>query len=38
VAQEPAIAEMLSKEDLGECFDYERHLKRVEAAYGRVGL
>jgi len=29
---------MLSKDELGECFDYERHLKRVEAAYKRVGV
>jgi len=38
VAQEPSISGKLSKDELGECFDYERHLKRVEAAYRRVGL
>ena len=38
VAEEPAIAGKLSKEELGECFDYDAHLKRVEAAYERVGL
>jgi len=38
VAQEPSISGMLSKDELEECFDYERHLKRVEAAYKRVGV
>ncbi len=38
VAQEPAISGKLSKDDLGECFDYEKHLRRVDAAYQRVGL
>ena len=37
-AAEPTIAERLSKEELAECFDYERHLKRVEVAYQRLGI
>jgi len=37
-AAEPAISGKLSAAELAECFDYEAHLKRVEAAYGRVGL
>jgi adenylosuccinate lyase len=35
---EPAIAGTLSSEALGECFDYEKHLKRVEVAYQRLGI
>ncbi|HUU53699.1 MAG TPA: lyase family protein, partial [Armatimonadota bacterium] len=38
VRQEAAISGKLSEAELAECFDYEKHLKRVEAAYGRVGL
>jgi adenylosuccinate lyase len=38
VAADPAIASKLSKEELAECFDYEKHLKRVEVAYLRLGI
>jgi len=38
VAAEPAITERLSKQELEECFDYEKHLKRVEVAYERLGV
>jgi adenylosuccinate lyase len=38
VAEEPAIAKLLSKDELVGCFDYEKHLKRVEAVYERMGL
>ncbi len=38
VGQEPAIADRLSKQELAECFDHERHLSRVETAYDRAGL
>jgi adenylosuccinate lyase len=37
-AQDPTISGKLSAEELAECFDYEKHLKRVEAAYERVGV
>ncbi|MCJ7822348.1 MAG: adenylosuccinate lyase, partial [Armatimonadetes bacterium] len=37
-AADPAISGKLSEEELAECFDYEKHLKRVEAAYGRMGV
>ncbi len=37
-AEEPAIKERLSAQDLADGFDYEEHLKRVEAAYERVGV
>jgi adenylosuccinate lyase len=37
-AAEPAIAEQLSKQEMAECFDYEKHLKRVEVAYRRLGV
>ena len=37
-AADPAISGKLSEADLAECFDYEKHLKRVEAAYERVGV
>ena len=38
VAAEPAIADRLTKQELANCFDYERHLKRVEVAYRRLGI
>jgi adenylosuccinate lyase len=38
VAAEPAIAGRLSKEELAECFEYEKHLRRVEVAYQRLGI
>ncbi len=38
VGEEPAIAKLLSKQDLAECFDYEKHLKRVERVYERMGI
>jgi adenylosuccinate lyase len=38
VAQDPTISGKLSEAELAECFDYEKHLKRVEAAYERVGV
>jgi adenylosuccinate lyase len=38
VAVEPAISKLLSKQELAECFDYEKHLKRVEVAYERLGI
>jgi adenylosuccinate lyase len=38
VAEDPAIAKLLSKQELAECFDYEKHLKRVEVAYERLGI
>jgi adenylosuccinate lyase len=38
VSEERAIADRLNKEELGECFDYEKHLKRVEVAYRRLGI
>ena len=38
VGAEPAIADRLSKEELAGCFDYEKHLKRVEVAYQRLGI
>jgi adenylosuccinate lyase len=37
-AQETAIADKLSKKELAECFDYEKHLRRVETAYKRAGV
>jgi len=37
-AADPTISGKLSAEELAECFDYEKHLKRVEAAYERVGV
>jgi adenylosuccinate lyase len=38
VAEEPAISKLLSKQGLAGCFDYEKHLKRVEVAYQRLGI
>jgi adenylosuccinate lyase len=38
VADEPAIGKLLSKQELAECFDYEKHLKRIEVAYQRLGI
>ena len=38
VAAESAIAERLSQRELAECFDYEKHLRRVEVAYERMGI
>ncbi len=38
VASEPAISSLLSKQELAECFDYEKHLKRVEVAYERLRI
>ena len=38
VAEEPTISRLLGKQALAECFDYERHLQRVQAAYDRMGL
>jgi adenylosuccinate lyase len=38
IAKEPAVAERLAPDELAACFDYERHLKRVEVAYQRLGL
>ena len=38
IAKEPAVAERLTPDELAACFDYERHLKRVEVAYQRLGL
>ncbi|UCC67704.1 MAG: adenylosuccinate lyase, partial [Armatimonadota bacterium] len=37
-AADPTISGKLSEADLAECFDYESHLKRIEAAYERVGI
>jgi len=38
VAQEPSISGKLSGEELAECFDYEKHLKRVERVYQRLAI
>jgi adenylosuccinate lyase len=38
VGEEPAIAKLLGKQELAECFDYEKHLKRIERVYERMGL
>jgi adenylosuccinate lyase len=38
VGEEPAIVKLLGKQELAECFDYEKHLKRVERVYERMGL
>ena len=38
VGEEPAIAKLLGKHELAECFDYEKHLKRIERVYERMGL
>ncbi|QHS24182.1 adenylosuccinate lyase [Virgibacillus sp. MSP4-1] len=32
------ITDVLSKEDLDECFDYEYHLKNVDGIFERIGL
>ena len=37
-AAEPAIADRLTKQELAECFNYEKHLRRVEVAYQRLGI
>jgi adenylosuccinate lyase len=37
-AQDPTISGKLSASELDDCFDYDKHLKRVEAAYERVGV
>jgi len=37
-AADPAITSHLTETDLAACFDYEKHLKRIEAAYERVGI
>jgi len=38
VAQDATISAKLTASDLADCFDYDKHLKRVEAAYERVGV
>jgi adenylosuccinate lyase len=38
VAADPAISKLLSKQELAECFDYEKHLKRVQVVYERIGI
>jgi adenylosuccinate lyase len=37
-AADPAISGKLSEAELAECFDYNRHLRRIEAAYDRMGM
>lgn len=38
VDAEPRITEMLSKEEIDECFDYNHHLKHVNTIFERLGL
>ncbi len=38
IADEPAVKERLSADELAECFDYQQHLKRIEVAYQRLGV
>jgi adenylosuccinate lyase len=38
VAGDKAIGKLLTKQELAECFDYEKHLERVEVAYQRLGV
>jgi len=38
VSEEPEVNERLSEEELAACFDYDKHLKRIEAAYERVEI
>jgi len=37
-AADPAIAGKLNKQELSDCFDYDKHLKRVEVAYQRLEI
>ncbi len=36
--EDSAIAKLLSKQELAECFDYEKHLKRIERVYERMEI
>ncbi|WP_099224930.1 adenylosuccinate lyase [Listeria costaricensis] len=38
VESEPKITQLLSKEELDDCFDYHYHLKNVEMIFERLGL
>jgi adenylosuccinate lyase len=37
-AADPTITSHLTEAELSACFDYDKHLKRVQAAYERVGI
>jgi len=38
IAEEPAVKERLSAEQLAACFDYARHVKGIERVYERLGV
>ncbi|BAM46560.1 adenylosuccinate lyase [Amphibacillus xylanus] len=38
IEQEPRITEVLSKEQIDDCFDYTYHLKNVDQIFARMGL
>ena len=38
IAQEPAVKERLSEQELAACFDHEKHLGQIERVYQRLGI
>ncbi|SFE89013.1 adenylosuccinate lyase [Alteribacillus iranensis] len=38
VESEPRITEVLSKEEIADCFDYRHHLKQIDTIFERAGL